>query len=512
MVFGFILLERHKTHVLVLVILKGIGMTKKRASMQQLISNFKPVVRNDSMEGKNYLVVPMIMMTEGVHQGSSGPLYYPATELAKIPEVWNHKPIVVYHPQINGQGISACDPDILTNRKIGVIMKTKFEDNKLKAEAWLEADRAKTVDERIVNAIEEGKMLELSTGLYTDLKQEEGEWNGEAYTAIAINYRPDHLAVLPDQIGACSIKDGAGFFRMNAAQHQMTFDYSSLEEKQIAYITENLDSFSNDFTTWVGSYIETNELSHNEIWDKLRAAVSNGAPSDVFIYIEEVYDDYFVYSKEDKMYRQAYEIQKDVVKLSGMSEQVKKVVKYEPVTIINVRKDIPMDKTKMVDGLITNAATKWVEEDRETLMAMDEKVLEKLEPIANKAPEKKSETKKEEIAIPTANTEVKAETVDEYIAKAPKEMQSILRNSMQSYETEKSKLVGIITANKKNPFTEDQLKAKDIVELRQIATLAQDPAKKQEDVIPLFNGQGDPKMADNKVVPLDMPSFDEKVA
>ena len=40
-----------------------------------------------------------------------------------------------------------------------------------------------------------------------------GDWNGKAYVGIARNYRPDHLAILPDMKGACSIADGAGLCR-----------------------------------------------------------------------------------------------------------------------------------------------------------------------------------------------------------------------------------------------------------------------------------------------------------
>jgi hypothetical protein len=187
----------------------------KRNTFQSLTANFSGKVRHDTMEGRPYLVAPMIMAVVGILNGSEGPLYYPEEELSKTPAVWNYKPIVVYHPQINGKGVSACDPDIISNRKVGVIMKTKFEDNKLKAEAWLEEDRLKIVDNRILDALETGKVMELSTGVFTDNEVGEGEYNGKTYWATARNYRPDHLALLPDQVGACSVEDGAGLLRLN---------------------------------------------------------------------------------------------------------------------------------------------------------------------------------------------------------------------------------------------------------------------------------------------------------
>jgi hypothetical protein len=177
------------------------------------------------MEGREYTAVPMVMLTEGVHAGSQGPLLYPADELGKTPQVWNMKPVVVYHPEKNGEGVSACDPEIAENYKIGVIMNTTFDQTgRLKAEAWIEEERANKVDDRVMKAIENQEMMELSTGVYTDQEETPGEYGGEAYNAIARNYRPDHLALLPDKKGACSIEDGAGFIRNSAALNSEQVD------------------------------------------------------------------------------------------------------------------------------------------------------------------------------------------------------------------------------------------------------------------------------------------------
>ena len=44
-------------------------------TLQMLASRVRPQVRLDQMEGEEYLVVPMVMLTEGVHAGTGGPLY-----------------------------------------------------------------------------------------------------------------------------------------------------------------------------------------------------------------------------------------------------------------------------------------------------------------------------------------------------------------------------------------------------------------------------------------------------
>ena len=76
---------------------------KVNTTFQTLVANLTGMVRKDTLEGREHLVVPMVMMVEGVLDGSNGPLFYPAEEMAKLPQGWNEKPVVVQHP--NG---SAC--------------------------------------------------------------------------------------------------------------------------------------------------------------------------------------------------------------------------------------------------------------------------------------------------------------------------------------------------------------------------------------------------------------------
>ena len=53
--------------------------------------------------------------------------------------------------------------------------------------------------------------LKSATGLRTSDEHVSGVHNdGRAYIAIARKYRPDHLAILLNERGACSIQDGCG--------------------------------------------------------------------------------------------------------------------------------------------------------------------------------------------------------------------------------------------------------------------------------------------------------------
>ena len=413
-----------------------------------------PRTRRETFEGRQYLVAPMVMLTEGVHEGSAGPLLYRNEDLAKTPEVWNHKPIVVYHPQINGVGVSACDPDILTNRKIGYVFNTTFKDGKLIAEAWLDIERTAAVDERILNALEAGQMVELSTGLFTDNLDESGTWNGEDYIGVAVNHRPDHLAILPDKKGACSIKDGAGLLR-NEASH---------------------------------------ETIRGMIYSALLARVSG---DDVFL--EAVYNEFFIYHAGGKLFKLDYSATDTEVTLEGDPVEVVRVIEYrttggEFVGNHTSDKESDVDKSKFVKALIANS--EWTEDDRSFLMGLTEAQLRKMAPKLNEdgeeekdedpkdpepkpeADDKKDTDKTERPAEPSDDSEAPAQnqaksvTVQEYINNAPPQVRDMLASGLRAHEAQKKDLVSTITANERNTFTEKQLNEMSLEQLQQLARLA----------------------------------------
>ena len=175
----------------------------------QKIWNFDlgALIRKEELNGRHYIVVPMVMILEGVHVGSQGPVYYSLEELAKTPKQWNMKPIVVEHPF---RGDTATDLEVYKKQAVGMIMNTHFVDGKLKAEAWIDEELAQEKCPTLLEHIEHRLPMEISTGLFSEMLMESGTWHGEEYKAKIVNIRADHLAILPSKQGACSLSDGAG--------------------------------------------------------------------------------------------------------------------------------------------------------------------------------------------------------------------------------------------------------------------------------------------------------------
>lgn len=503
-----------------------------------LKSNVTPSVRNDRMEDKDWLVVPMVMLVEGVHNGSCGALYYPKEELEKTPASWNHKPVVVYHPN----GPTACDPDVITNRKVGVIMNTKFDGGKLKAEAWLDPDRIKKIDNRIADAIENKSMMELSTGLFTDLEGPDGDWGQEHYDAIAVNYRPDHLALLPDMKGACSMEDGAGFLRLNSEKEKKTEDRISKLWADTYFPV--LRAAGIDTTK-----LTSNELSHSAVFMQLDGLVRKKNSN---AWIEEVFDSFLCYSVNGELFKQEYEVGKDdVITLKNTPEPVVRVVQYKTKsgTFLEVKndnqdgKEQSMNKDELIKKLLENGDSGWTDKDKEILNSMDEKVLgvivEKVdnraaaeaaekkkaeeEAAKNKAAEtKKAETKTESAAVTTTNVAVenktepkKPMTEEEYIATAPKNIQNVLTRGLKAYNSEVSRLIKIIKSNPKCSFSDEYLQNRELDELVGLAKIAapeDKPLDQNSILMPDYSGQAETATANADVEVLDLPvmSFDAK--
>lgn len=167
--------------------------------------------RIETRNGRKYMVAPVTMLVPGVLNGSKGALYYPPEEVARNVAAWNDVKITVDHPtREDGRHISASAPGV---EDIGHVAGATFN-GKLTAEAWFDVKRTKATAPDIYKALQTGKKLEVSTGLFTkDEPAPDGAaHNGVAYTHIARSYIPDHLAILVGRTGACSVRQGCGVF------------------------------------------------------------------------------------------------------------------------------------------------------------------------------------------------------------------------------------------------------------------------------------------------------------
>lgn len=151
--------------------------------------------------------MPVVMIVEGVLNDS----LLLAEEFGRYVESWNGVPVPVLHPEQNGEPVSANAPDVIEKNSVGQIFNAAIDGQKLRAEAWINIDKATRLGfAPLVAALEAGEIIEVSTGYFSDSEVKPGDYNGIPYSEIHRNIRPDHLALLPGQVGACSVADGCG--------------------------------------------------------------------------------------------------------------------------------------------------------------------------------------------------------------------------------------------------------------------------------------------------------------
>jgi hypothetical protein len=383
--------------------------------IQQITTNLAPAVRHETLNGKEHLVVPMVMITHGVHAGSNGPLYYPAKELAKLPVVWNMKPVVVYHPQANGQGVTATDPDVLAKQSVGVIMNTSWDADagKLRAEAWLDRDRLQAVDNRVLQAIEANTVMEVSTGLFTENDYEPGTHDGQEYEFVARNYRPDHLAILPDKVGACSVADGAGLLQLN-----------QLSKEQAVAMRQQLDTLINNTPSGKDGKMSAQDL--------VAGLIENTATA---------------WSEDDREFLE----QQDLATLEKMVPIDNGYGKGKKAKA----KDDDEDEEKMADNANAGPAEEATAEPASTPQA------------AAPAPVEPALADNDDL-----EQQQQPATAAEYIAAAPPEIRDVLEAGLAAHNEQRAKLIGGITANSASTYTQEQLQAKPMAELQQLHQLA----------------------------------------
>jgi len=176
-------------------------------------------VRTAEYLGRPHIVMPVTALVEGVLQAvnSSIPELVLAEEFSLTAPSWNGRPIVMNHPEVNGQKVSANDPRILEQYAFGHVFNSLSQSGQLGMEAWFDPERAKVVGKDALRTMERIEAadpkdpIEVSVGVFMVSEAARGIRNGKHYGGIWRHITPDHLAVLSEgKRGACSAEMGCG--------------------------------------------------------------------------------------------------------------------------------------------------------------------------------------------------------------------------------------------------------------------------------------------------------------
>jgi len=418
-------------------------------------------IKRRRRRGREQIVVPVVMMVEGVHNGSHGPLLHLAEEFGAFPSSWDGIPVMVNHPQVEGQNVSANSPEVL-EQSVGRVFNTHVEDNKLKAEVWLDEERLRVTSPQVLSNIEGGIPLDVSVGVFAEEDQTPGVFNeSEQYVAVSRNPRPDHLALLPGEAGACSWDDGCGI-RVNKSNLRKEGNESMTDEQ--IQVLKSLPPMNN-------TSIQDNEQGYQDLMSKIYGGVNSMDNDQAVYYLEDVYDGYFVYRKrkrnagDESCYKQSYSLNSEGgVELAGEPVKVRKEVNYVQVNIRTIKKE--GDKTmadekkpccpEKVTALIANKANGLTEADSTWLSDLNSDQLDRLFPVVV------AESKPVDLTGYVKKDDLKTE--EDFINLAPtQQMRDSLRMGMQLNQERKNALIqSILTNSQAGVWTKEELEKYDV--------------------------------------------------
>ena len=204
-------------------------------------------IRYEQLDGRDYLVAPVVPIVAGV----LNQFLVPEEEIAAFVHAWDGLAVPLGHPTNDyGDYISVNSPELL-EKSLGRFFHARMDGHKLLGELWLDIAKCEMSGGDAIECLrrlEAGENLEVSTAFYSEAIMDHGIYNGVQYTGIHRHLRPDHLALLPNDIGACSWADGCGAPRAHATTCSCQGD-SSIPPTSHARSTARRPTFDGTETT-----------------------------------------------------------------------------------------------------------------------------------------------------------------------------------------------------------------------------------------------------------------------
>jgi hypothetical protein len=171
----------------------------------------------------NRLYAPAVLVKPGVLNG----LLVEDEDIQSSADAWNGRPVTINHP-VNRAGVpvmAGADEATWDAHVVGWLTGVEYrgQGGGLHATMILERQLLEQVGEPaklVYRALREGRRFDVSTGYWARIEGNAGERNGKRYQGITKEIVPDHVAILPNQEGACSWQDGCGVPRLNLRQNQ----------------------------------------------------------------------------------------------------------------------------------------------------------------------------------------------------------------------------------------------------------------------------------------------------
>lgn len=192
-----------------------------RVNVRTAVNNAQ--IRRDKRNGKDVIIVPSATLPDDVVMNN---IKYPADEIAKSFHTLDRTFAPFRHPMVNGQYVSAREPEAVNDFYIGAWNENvRRENGRVFLDKVIDVEVANRTEngKLLLDAINKGEPIHTSTGIFMEVDPA----NDAGYSYIAKNMYFDHDAILLDEEGAATPNQGVGM--MVNSNQQITVINSVLD-------------------------------------------------------------------------------------------------------------------------------------------------------------------------------------------------------------------------------------------------------------------------------------------
>lgn len=211
-----------------------------RVNIRTAVNN--KTIRHEKRGGRDVIIVPSATLPDDVIMNN---IKYPADEIAKSYMTLNRTPAPLGHPQINGEFISAREPEAINSFWIGAHNENvRRENGRVFLDKVIDVEVASrtTAGKSLIDAINKGAPIHTSTGVFLEVEPS----TDASYSYLAKNMMFDHDAILMGEEGAATPSQGVGLMVNSATQvpviNSMLDCYTDSVEWSVKNLVDSIES------------------------------------------------------------------------------------------------------------------------------------------------------------------------------------------------------------------------------------------------------------------------------
>jgi hypothetical protein len=307
---------------------------------------------------------------------------------------------------------------------VGTFENVFFDKGKLKGEGWIDVEKLIELSAETLVRLQQGEGLEVSTGLFTKNDGTKGNWNGEDFDVTVSDFKPNHLAILPNDLGACSINDGCGVRNNKKCETCVVNKTPELKKKMEEFFKQQKGGevdIDIDINAIKKQGFHINELSHGKLRNKLGEQVNKMDKEGTMHFLREIFNDRFIFevsnfeTGKSQLFSQKFSMNNktDEVKLKGDPIEVREKVEFIPLNnkeTKTISKEVFMDRTEQIASLVSNEhLNMFTEADQEFLTNLDDEKFNEFVALGTRLNECKECNDEELATLKEENSKLKTE-------------------------------------------------------------------------------------------------------